>query len=109
MYHFVLFFSDDLVAQEPTAVEVGADGEKLHLEPQLPITEPANQHLQTMPNIEAMAKMILNDLIEAMFDDQDNQPIARTIAKKIIDDIIKAMFDNNNTGNLALLWLLQFI
>ena len=69
-------FSEDLVAQEPTAVEVGAEGEGYHLEQELAISESANQLLQTTANSEAIAKMILDDIIEAMFD--------------------------NNTGNLAL-------
>ena len=65
-----MFFSDDLEAQEPTAVEVGADGEGRHLQQE--------QDLQATPKSEAIAKTILDEIIEAMFD------------------------NNNNTGNLTL-------
>ena len=56
-----------------------------------------------MPKSEAIAKTILDEIIEAMFEDQDSQPVARTIAQMIIGNIIEAMFDNNNnTGNLIM-------
>ena len=97
-----MLFSDDLEAQEPKAVEVGADGEGRHLQQE--------QDLQATPKSEAIAKTILDEIIEAMFGDQDSQPVPRTIAQMIIDDIIEAMFDNNNnTGNLTLWWIQQLV